>query len=103
MTQKDKKNDICSDFSNDLFCQVDVDLINEKLEDNLPVLYANENYGEIDDKLLDINEKLASSFSQAQKKLFREYIDASAEANFYQNCLAYYLGIKAGSDISELK
>lgn len=103
MIQKDKKSDIYSDLSNDLFSQVDIDLINEKLDDNLPVLYANEAYAKIDDKLLDLNEKLTSSFNQAQKKLFREYIDTSIEANFYQNCLAYYLGIKMGSNISELK
>jgi len=41
--------------------------------------------------------------NQTQKKLFREYIDTYIEVNFYQNCLAYYLGIKVGSDISELK
>lgn len=103
MIQKDKKFDICSDFSNNLFDQVDIDLVNEKIENNLPTLFANENYSKIDDKLLDLNERLASSLNQTQKKLFREYIDTYIEVNFYQNCLAYYLGIKVGSDISELK
>lgn len=101
--QKDKKNDICSDFSNDLFSQVDIDLVSEKIEKNLPALYADKSYSKIDDKLLDLNIKLSSSFDKNQKKLFREYLDIYAEANFYQNCLAYYLGIKAGLDISELK
>jgi len=44
MIQKDKKFDICSDFSNNLFDQVDIDLVNEKIENNLPTLFANENY-----------------------------------------------------------
>lgn len=103
MEEKSKKVKKFSTLDNELFCQADVDIISEKVENNMSILLSNDNYIDIDDKLLDLNVKLSLSLKGKDLKLFREYIDASLEAASYQNCLSYYLGLKSGINISELK
>lgn len=96
------KNDI-SAFDNELFDDVDIDIVSEKMEKNLPVLLANKHYMDIDDELLDLSMKLNSLLGENEQELFNKYIEINSEAISYQNCLAYYLGLKAGLNMRRLE
>lgn len=103
MDKKIKKDKISFPFNNHLFNQADIDIINEKIEDNISSLFDEENYIYIDDKLLDLNVRLNSLLDSTQIKIFNEYIRLSLEANTYKNCLAYYLGIQYGMNINDFE
>ena len=91
MEPKSKNTNDISEFDNELFDDVDIDIVNEKMEKNLPVLLANKHY--MDNSFLDEHEQA----------LFDKYIETNSKAISYQNCLAYYLGLKAGLNIRRLK
>ena len=48
MEPKSKNTNDISEFDNELFDDVDIDIVNEKMEKNLPVLLANKHYMDID-------------------------------------------------------
>lgn len=98
-----KKNNISSKIDNDLFSQVDIDFVDEKFEQNLPLLLQYGKYIEIDKKLSKINLELVSSLNEKQRELFRKYQTVSLDATSYQNCLAYYIGLKTKNEVENLK
>ena len=65
MIEKSKKDKIFEPFEDDLFCQEHVDIINEKVEKNIPTLLGNDIYLDIDDKIVDLNLKLNLSLQAA--------------------------------------
>lgn len=95
-------NDISS-FDSQLFDQVDVDIVNEKMENNISILFANQHYMDIDEELLDLKMKLNSLLGETEQKLFDKYIVMNSKSITYQNCLAYYLGLKTGISINKLE
>lgn len=99
----DKKNNISSKIDNDLFSQIDIDFVDEKFEQNLPLLLQYGKYIEIDKKLAKINLKLVSSLNEKQRELLRTYQKLSLDATSYQNCLAYYIGLKTKNEVEKLK
>ena len=103
MEPKSKNTNDISEFDNELFDDVDIDIVNEKMEKNLPVLLANKHYMDIDDELLELSMKLNSFLDEHEQALFDKYIETNRKAISYQNCLAYYLGIQYGMKINELK
>ena len=103
MIEKSKKDKIFEPFEDDLFCQEHVDIINEKVEKNIPTLLGNDIYLDIDDKIVDLNLKLNSILNKEQLKTFNGYLNTALEASLYKNCLAYYLGLQDGIKIGELK
>ncbi len=98
-----KKNNISSKIDNDLFTQIDLDFIDEKFEQNLPLLLQYGKYIEIDKKLAKLNLELVSSLNEKQRELLRKYQNLSLDATSYQNCLAYYIGLKTKNEIEKLK
>lgn len=98
-----KKNNISSKIDNDLFSQIDIDYVDEKFEQNLPLLLQYGKYIEIDRKLAKINLELVSSLNEKQRELLRKYQKLSLDATSYQNCLAYYIGLKTKNEIEKLK
>lgn len=98
-----KKNNISSKIDNDLFSQIDIDYVDEKFEQNLPLLLQYGKYIEIDKKLAKINLELVSSLDEKQRELLRKYQNLSLDATSYQNCLAYYIGLKTKSEVEKLK
>lgn len=90
-------------FENELFNQTDIALINEKVEENIPILFSNEHYMKIDEKLLDLTETLESLLNSPELEIFKKYVKINTDAINYQNCLAYYLGLQSGIKINELK
>lgn len=98
-----KKNNISSKIDNDLFSQIDIDYVDEKFEQNLPLLLQYGKYIEIDRKLAKINLELVSSLDEKQRELLRKYQNASLDATSYQNCLSYYIGLKARNETEKLK
>jgi len=90
-------------FDNELFCDADIAIIREKVEQNLPILFSNERYSEFDDKLQELNRELTSLLNSPELEMFQKYIKINTDIIDYQNCLAYYLGLKAGIEIKELK
>lgn len=59
---ENEKIDFNSYFENDLFCSDDLDLVCEKIEKNIPILLGDDNYAEIDDKLLELNTRFSIMF-----------------------------------------
>ena len=98
-----KKNNISSKIDNDLFSQIDIDYVDEKFEQNLPLLLQYGKYIEIDRKLAKINLELVSSLNEKQRELLRNYQNTSLDATSYQNCLAYYIGLKTKNEVEKLK
>lgn len=90
-------------FINELFSSTDVAIVAEKVEKNLPILFSNNNYSEIDDKLLDLNMNLTSLLNSPELEMFQNYIKINTDIINYQNCLAYYLGLQSGMKINDLK
>ena len=99
---ENEKIDFNSYFKNDLFCGEDLDLVCEKIEKNIPSLLGNSKYSDIDDKLLELNTQFQSCLSDEQRKLFKKYLSVRQEATNYQNCLAYYIGVKAGLTLGKI-
>ncbi len=87
---------------NDMFSQADLDIISEKMEKNYMILLGNSEYLDIDIKLTKLNDKLNILLNEPELKFFNEYLDTNLEAVNYQNCLAYYLGVKAGLEMGKL-
>ena len=100
---ENKKVDFSSYFENDLFNQADVDLVEEKMENNLAILLESKEYIEINKKFHEMTLKLDSSLTSKQRKLLTEYQGLELEITTYQNCLAYYLGCKATIENDKLK
>lgn len=98
-----KKKNISSKIDNDLFSQIDIDFVDEKFEQNLPLLLQYGKYIEIDKKLAKINLELVSSLNEKQRELLRKYQNLSLDATSYQNCLAYYIGLKTKNEVEKLK
>ena len=98
-----EQNNHISPFSNELFNQADIDIVTEKVEKNIPVLFSNNNYMEIDDKLADLSMELTSLLNSPELEMFQKYIKINTDLINYQNCLAYYLGLQTGIKINELK
>ena len=98
-----KKKNISSKIDNDLFSQIDIDFVDEKFEQNLPLLLQYGKYIEIDRKLAKINLELVSSLNEKQRELLCKYQKLSLDATSYQNCLAYYIGLKTKNEIEKLK
>ncbi len=90
-------------FHNELFDEADISIVAEKMEENLPILFSNDHYMEIDDKILDLNMELTSILNSPELEMFQKYIKINTDIINYQNCLAYYLGIQYGMKINELK
>lgn len=103
MEKKNNKVDFSSYFENDLFDKADIDLIDEKIQANIPGLLGIGEYMDLDIKISDINERLSKSLDVKLKRLFNEYQQAVIKANSYQNCLAYYLGVQAMANVDKLK
>lgn len=97
------KKNISSKIDNDLFSQIDIDFVDEKFEQNLPLLLQYGKYIEIDKKLAKINLELVSSLNEKQRELLRKYQNLSLDATSYQNCLAYYIGLKTKNEVEKLK
>lgn len=89
-------------FDNELFCDADIAIIREKVEQNLPILFSNDKYIEIDDKLQELNIELTSILNNPDLEMFQKYIKINTDLIDYQNCLAYYLGLQAGIKINDL-
>ena len=53
--------------------------------------------------MLELSMKLNSFLDEHEQALFDKYIETNSKAISYQNCLAYYLGLKAGLNIRRLK
>lgn len=102
MEQKSKKLEEILDLDNDLFCETDINFISDKIDENFPILLANDTYLEIDKKLFELNSKLIKLLNEDELKLFEKYLDTSFETISYQNCLAYYLGINTGINMKEI-
>lgn len=100
---ENEKVDFSSYFENDLFSQEEVDLIEEKMENNMPILLGRDNYIDIDNKISEANVKLTKLLNEKELKIFKDYQSASINATSYQNCLAYYLGVQAGINSNKLK
>jgi len=98
-----KKNNISLKIDNDLFTQIDLDFVDEKFEQNLPLLLQYGKYIEIDKKLAKLNLELVSSLNEKQRELLRKYQNLSLDATSYQNCLAYYIGLKTKNEVEKLK
>lgn len=95
--------DFSNDFSDNLFSQSDIDLIDEKVENNMAILLANNDYMDIDDELEDLNFKLTNMLDDSQLKILKEYLYTENKAKTYENCLAYYIGLQAGKNINRIK
>lgn len=103
MEQKSKKLEEILDLDDDLFCKTDIDFISDKIDENFPILLADDTYLEIDKELFELNSKLIRLLTEDELKLFEKYLDISLDASSYQNCLAYYLGIKIGINMKKFK
>jgi len=95
--------DFLNNFSSDLFNQSDIDLINEKVENNMAILLGNNNYMDIDDELEDLNFKLTNMLDDSQLKILEKFLYTKNRAKEYENCLAYYIGLQAGKNINKMK
>ena len=93
MELESKNSNDISQFDSQLFDQVDVDIVSEKMENNISILLASKDYRDIDEKLLDLKMKLNSLLGESGQELFDQYIAVNSESISYQNCLAYYLGL----------
>ncbi len=85
-----------------MFSQADLDILRKKMDRNYVVLLGNSAYLDIDIKLTKLIDKLNILLNESELKLFNEYLDINEEAINYQNCLAYYLGIKAGLEMNKI-
>ncbi|MCI8518594.1 MAG: hypothetical protein HFJ51_00160 [Clostridia bacterium] len=75
-------------FHNELFDEADISIVAEKMEENLPILFSNDHYMEIDDKILDLNMELTSILNSPELEMFQKYIKINTDIINYQNCLA---------------
>lgn len=99
----DNINNILSKIDNDLFSQTDIDLIDEKMEENLTILLDSKEYVKINKQFNNINLKLTSTLTPQQRELLNEYQGLELEITSYQNCLAYYIGLKTKNEVEKLK
>lgn len=90
-------------FNNELFDEADISKVAEKMEENMAVLFSNEEYMEIDDKIQELNINLTTILNSPELEMFQRYIKINTDIINYQNCLAYYLGMQYGMKINELK
>ncbi len=97
MTQNSKK---FSPFDNKLFSNADIDIIDEKIEKNIGVMMADDGYLDNDDILTNLDLKLNNSLDDYQQIILDKYLDAFRRSYAYQNCLAYYLGVKEGLNLN---
>lgn len=94
--------DINEQFEDTLFSEQDIEYVEEKVNENLPILYGA-NCSLNSEDIEDIKDKINILYNAAEKKLFRKYENAIKKDIAQQNCLAYYLGIKQGIEIGEIK
>ena len=94
-TKKKKKSNI--------FSEIDMDLIAEKIDQNLDVLEKFTDYNIVEYKINELELQLPNYFDEGQKKILKKYLTLKTESIKYQNTLAYYLGMKAREEIDKLK
>lgn len=101
--KKSKPINLSSYFEDDLFKESDIEYISEKVDVNLSVLLGVTEYLEIERKSKKLNLQLVATLNPQQKQMLKQCLDLQVDSIAYQNCLAYYLGLKSRIDIDKLK
>ena len=97
------KIDFKNYFEEDLFSDEDVTFIMEKIDKNVAILFAQEEYLNINDKVIQIKRKINSMMNSEIRNLFKKYERHLSELNSLQNCLAYYIGLQRAIKIDDIK
>lgn len=95
--QGTKRND------SNIFSEIDMDLIAEKIDKNLEILEDYTDYNILNHRKTELELKLFSYFDESQSQLLKKYLMILTDSIKYQNALAYYLGMKAMKEIEKLK
>lgn len=85
-----------------LFSQEDFLLMRELLEKYIDPINTIPEYQKYVTKLCDIQEQIDNTCPKF-RKLFDSYFTTSSELNNYELLLMYYLGIKKGFELKEIK
>ncbi len=101
--KKSKPINLSSYFEDDLFKKSDIEYISEKVDVNLSVLLGVTEYLEIERKSKKLNLHLTATLNPQQEQILKQCWDLENNSRAYENCLAYYLGLKSRIDIDKLK
>lgn len=80
------------------FNKENIDLVDDRIEQEITNLLDIEEYLELNRKLSKLDLELINSLNLEQKELLRSYQKIELEISSYQNGLAYYLGLKENSN-----
>ena len=83
------------------FNKENMDLVDDKIEQNITNLLDIEEYLELNRKLSKLDLELIKILNSEQKEVLRSYQKIELEISSYQNCLAYYLGLKECKSIND--
>lgn len=86
-----------------LFCQEDIDYIFKQVNKNINLLFVQDFFLENKEKIYEIEKSVEDLKSSELNYLFREYEKLTEESIVYQNCLAYYIGLKKGLNMNKNK
>lgn len=87
----------------DLFNDDFLDFLTIQLEKNSDILESNPHYKKFTKNYFEVNNEVEKISNPKIKSLFEHYMAYCVQTNLYENCLAYYLGLKTGTSISKLK
>ena len=96
--------EMLEDIEEELFNQQDIDFVTEKVEVNLPILFGQDETLEEDEEFETVKLMLKSMCnSENLEKLLKKYESLLTNSIERQNCLAYYIGLKKGLELNNLK
>ena len=90
-----------SDLDN-LFKNNDIEFISLLLENNSLYLNNIDNYKKLSIKLEETEEKI-NKLNKDFYNLFMDYTSTLSKLKDYEMCMIYYLGLKKGIEIKDLK
>ena len=88
---------------NNIFNEQDIDFVRELVDKNLPILFGQEISLDNDEKIFEIKKIINNLQNPETKKLFDTFEDLLRKSISYQNCLAYYIGLKKGVELNLMK
>ena len=83
----------------------DLEILNEKIEDNMNILNSNEDYKQLNKKLSEVVNSIhmiIQNDKELQKK-FLEYEKLVVDDSLYSNYLSYIIGMREGSKLQKIK
>jgi hypothetical protein len=85
-----------------IFEDVNYTLINNLVEEKIPILRKNQDFNAKYTKFFEILEKLENDLTGSQKALLDELIELNYKTEEYYMALAYSLGVKYRNDLEKI-